>query len=245
MALAGAQTALSGRPGPSHAAPAATWLPHGATGPQADLYRSIAALNAPDRVLGPAVAEGLRDRGFSDAVLAGTQQPRNRFTFPALAGAAGQMLAAPNGPRLAALEVGGWDTHTNQAGRLQAPLQALDAAMLALQAGLGSVWSRTAVVVVTEFGRTARLNGTGGTDHGTGTVAFLLGGAAAGGQVRADWPGLAGGRLLEDRDLQPTTDLRAVLKGVLAQHLGLSQAALATVFPDSRVATAMTGLVRA
>ena len=117
--------------------------------------------------------------------------------------------------------------------------------MLALQAGLGSVWSRTAVVVVTEFGRTARLNGTGGTDHGTGTVAFLLGGAAAGGQVRADWPGLAGGRLLEDRDLQPTTDLRAVLKGVLAQHLGLSQAALATVFPDSRVATAMTGLVRA
>ena len=98
---------------------------------------------------------------------------------------------------------------------------------------------------MTEFGRTARINGTKGTDHGTGTVAFVLGGAVAGGRVVADWPGLGAGRLLEDRDLAPTTDLRSVAKGVLAQHLGLGSSALAAVFPASETAQARNGLIRA
>ena len=98
---------------------------------------------------------------------------------------------------------------------------------------------------MTEFGRTARVNGTKGTDHGTGTVAFVLGGAIAGGHVRADWPGLGAGRLLENRDLMPTTDLRSVAKGLLVHHLGLPTTALAQVFPDSASAQAANGLVRA
>jgi uncharacterized protein (DUF1501 family) len=112
-----------------------------------------------------------------------------------------------------------------------------------LRGGLGDSWRLTTVLVMTEFGRTVRGNGTKGTDHGTGTVAFVLGGAIKGGRVAADWPGLAPARLFENRDLQPTADLRSVAKGLLAQHLGLDAAALATVFPDSQAATPMRGLV--
>jgi uncharacterized protein (DUF1501 family) len=100
------------------------------------------------------------------------------------------------------------------------------------------------VVVATEFGRTARINGTEGTDHGTGTIALLAGGAVKGGRVISDWPSLKPASLYEGRDLKPTTDLRAVIKGVLADHLGLGERVLAeTVFPDSAAARPMKGLV--
>jgi uncharacterized protein (DUF1501 family) len=102
------------------------------------------------------------------------------------------------------------------------------------------------VVAITEFGRTAQVNGTVGTDHGTGTVAFLAGGAVAGGRVIADWPGLKPAQLFEARDLAPTTDLRAVLKGVLADHLGLSPAVLgSSVFPGTASVRPMKGLIAA
>lgn len=223
-------------------APVGNWLPQSFQTPQADLYARIAALHAGDPLTGPAIAAGLRERGFSAATLAGAAEPPNRFGFPALAAAAGRLLAAADGPRLAALEIGGWDTHANQAARLAGPLRQLDAGMVALKAGLGPAWRRSVVLVMTEFGRTVRINGTRGTDHGTGTVAFVLGGAVAGGRVRGTWPGL--GALFEGRDLVPTTDLRSIAKGVLGPHLGLSAAALAQVFPDSAAAAAMTGLVR-
>jgi uncharacterized protein (DUF1501 family) len=100
------------------------------------------------------------------------------------------------------------------------------------------------VLVITEFGRTVRANGTGGTDHGTATCAFIAGGAVAGGVVHASWPGLASANLFEDRDLQPTLDLRSVTKGLLAGHLGLDAAGLATVFPASEAAPPVHGLVR-
>ena len=150
----------------------------------------------------------------------------------------------PNGPRIAALEVGGWDTHAYQGNRLTYPLKQLDDGLAALKGGLGDAWRQTAVLVMTEFGRTVRVNGTKGTDHGTGTVAFVAGGAVTGGRVQANWPGLAEHNLFENRDLQPTADLRAVAKGLLAQHLGLGDPALANVFPDSLPATAMRGLIR-
>ena len=109
---------------------------------------------------------------------------------------------------------------------------------------LKPVWNDTAVIVVTEFGRTARINGTVGSDHGTGTVAFLLGGAVAGGRVFADWPGLAANQLHEGRDLKPTMDLRVILKGLLQDHLGLSAGVLADkVFPGSNQVMALKGLV--
>jgi uncharacterized protein (DUF1501 family) len=223
----------------------ANWAPHGFAQPAPDLYTAIAALNRDDPIIGPAIAEGLRARGFSAAVMAGEEEPKEKYAFPALAQAAGEMLRAADGPRIAALELGGWDTHTAQANRLTGPLKQLDAGLVALKTALGAAWAQTAVLVMTEFGRTARVNGTGGTDHGTGTVAFVLGGAVVGGAVKGNWPGLAAGQLFENRDLAPTTDLRAVAKGILSAHLGMTPAILAQVFPGSDGAGAMAGLIRA
>ena len=121
---------------------------------------------------------------------------------------------------------------------------ALDGALAAIETNMGDAWRETVVTVITEFGRTARINGTNGTDHGTGTVAFLAGGALRGGRVVADWPGLKQAQLYEERDLKPTTDLRAVLKGLLRDHLRVDERALAsTVFPDSIGVAPMAGLV--
>ncbi|HVV92264.1 MAG TPA: DUF1501 domain-containing protein [Hyphomicrobiales bacterium] len=169
--------------------------------------------------------------------------------FSAPAEGMARLLAADDGPRVAAISYEGWDTHVKEGadkGRLARYLGALDAAFRAMKDGLGPAWNDTVVVAVTEFGRTAHENGSGGTDHGTATVAFLLGGAVAGGRMVAKWPGLSSARLYQDRDLAPTTDLRAVLKGVLHDHLGLSDRALAEqVFPDSASVRPLDGLLQA
>ena len=221
------------------------WAPHGIGAPPPDLYTQIAALNRSDHLIGPAITEGLRERGFSASVMADDASEANRYAFPALARHAGELLRAPDGPRVAALEIGGWDTHVAQMPRLRRVLEQLDAGLTGLKEGLGDAWAQTAVLTMTEFGRTARVNGTKGTDHGTGTVAFVLGGAVAGGRVMADWPGLGPGHLLEDRDLMPTTDLRSIAKGLLVHHLGVPASAMAQVFPSSATAQTASGLVRA
>ncbi len=150
---------------------------------------------------------------------------------------AARLLAAADGPRIAALAFEGWDTHANEGGatgRLAQLLGGLDAAIQAFEAGLGDHWKDTTVAVLTEFGRTVRINGTVGTDHGTGTVVFLAGGALKGGRVIADWPGLKPAELYEARDLKPTADIRAVLKGLLADQWGLSIRVLSSsIFPDT------------
>jgi uncharacterized protein (DUF1501 family) len=170
-----------------------------------------------------------------------------RAFFADAAGTAGKFLARPDGPRIGALAFNGWDTHIDEGavnGRLATLLGALDGAIAAAETSMGSAWRETIVAIVTEFGRTARINGTNGTDHGTGTVALLAGGALKGGRVIADWPGLKTADLFEGRDLKPTTDLRAVLKGLLKDHLRADETALgASVFPDSTAAAPMAGLV--
>jgi uncharacterized protein (DUF1501 family) len=167
---------------------------------------------------------------------------------PLFAGA-GKLLAAADGPRVAVLDAGGWDTHFNQGageGQLARRLQALDTALEALKTSLGPAWSKTAVVMATEFGRTAHPNGSGGTDHGTGGAAFLLGGAVAGGAVHAEWTGLSSAALQDGRDQPARTDLRALFKGLLAEHMGVPNAALeAKVFPDSAGARPLKQLIRA
>jgi uncharacterized protein (DUF1501 family) len=225
-------------------APIGSWAPPSFSQPEPDLYARIAAMNASDPVTGPAITEGLRDRGFSGGVLAGAEKPKDAYGFPSLAGMAGKLLGAPGGPRVAALELGGWDTHAGQMRRLGGPLGQLDAGLAALKDGLGEAWGQTAVLVMTEFGRTARMNGTKGTDHGTGTVAFIAGGRVAGGRVLANWPGLVPDRLLEQRDLQPTMDLRSLAKGLLVAHLGLAAGAMGAVFPESGDAAPAGGLLR-
>jgi uncharacterized protein (DUF1501 family) len=115
-----------------------------------------------------------------------------------------------------------------------------------LAAGLGPAWQHTVVLVVTEFGRTVAMNGTRGTDHGTAGMVLVLGGAVDGGRVLGDWPGLASHQLHDGRDLTPATDLRSVYKGILRDHLGLTRADLESrVFPTSRAAPAMSGLIKA
>ena len=170
-----------------------------------------------------------------------------RAYFAESAGSAAKFMARPDGPRVGALAFDGWDTHADEGavnGRLAALLGALDGAMAAIEAGMGAAWRDTVVAVVTEFGRTARINGTEGTDHGTATIALLAGGAVKGGRVIADWPGLKTANLRDQRDLKPTTDLRAVIKGVLRDHLRMPDTMLtAKVFPESTSAKPLTGLV--
>jgi uncharacterized protein (DUF1501 family) len=167
--------------------------------------------------------------------------------FAEVAGAAAKFLARPDGPRVGALAFDGWDTHSNEGivhGRLSQLLGALDSALAAVKTHMGSAWRETVVALVTEFGRTARINGTEGTDHGTATIALIVGGALKGGRVIADWPGLKSADLHENRDLRPTTDLRAVLKGLLKDHLRADERRLAgDVFPGSAGVRPVTGLV--
>lgn len=153
-------------------------------------------------------------------------------------------MVQEGGPRIAAISLDGWDTHAGQVGQLNTRLSYLDAVLDGLNTGLGDEWSNTVVVATTEFGRTARVNGTGGTDHGTGSTALVLGGGLKKGGVIGDWPTLKQEALFENRDLRPTLDMRGLFKGVLAEHMGVDRAALETkVFPDSADAKAVTGLV--
>src|SRR6185295_7841831 len=187
-----------------------------------------------------AVASGDGDMAAEgDGVVARDARQRRNFgaNFSATARAAAGFLKRDDGPRVAMMDITGWDTHANEGGaqgQLALRLRGLDAALQAFRESLGDAWRHTVVMIATEFGRTAAINGTRGTDHGTGAAAFLLGGAVNGGRVVADWPGLSPINLHEGRDLRPTRDLRAVLKGILRDHLGAAPRALeAEVFPAS------------
>jgi uncharacterized protein (DUF1501 family) len=190
--------------------PVASWAPANLPAADPAFLDRLQAMYAHDPVLGPALSEGLRAQAMADEVLneAHTdapmaQQPhRPRMTAERVYGkgarqvvalkpaanAVGKLLAAADGPRVAVLEMLGWDTHAGQGaatGRLAGVMKGLAEGLAELKASLGPAWSESAVVVVTEFGRTVAVNGTNGTDHGTGTVAFLLGGAVAGGHAMA------------------------------------------------------------
>lgn len=157
---------------------------------------------------------------------------------------AASFLSKEGGPRIAMIETGGWDTHSGQQARLANQLRALDALVEGLRVALGSAWSKTVVLVATEFGRTAAANGTGGTDHGTASAAMLLGGAVQGGRVLADWPGLAPGSLYEGRDLSPTLDLDALIATIAAESFGLDpQRVMRALFPGRSSAKSLHGLI--
>jgi uncharacterized protein (DUF1501 family) len=177
---------------------------------------------------------------------ASQRQPNANGGLPAMMAAAGRFMARQGGPQIAFVEDTGWDTHAAEVAPRQRKLGQLDAGLKNYHEAMGTAWDRAVVVVVTEFGRTAKVNGTGGTDHGTGGVSFLAGGAVAGGRIAGQWPGIGPQDLNEDRDVHATTDMRALFKGVLAAHLGVPNATLdAKVFPDSAAVKPMGGLLRA
>jgi len=209
-------------------------LPHAAD----DLMARVTALYDADPQLHPIWQAALDTKGL--AADAGAQQD------PASLGrlTAG-FLTKPDGPRIAMLETLGWDTHSAQRGRLAGQLKNLDALLAAMRDGLGAAWSTTTVLVATEFGRTAAVNGTGGTDHGTGSVAMLVGGAVQGGRVVSDWPGLAPSKLYQARDLRPTSALDALIAGAAAESLALDPERVGRgLFAQVTSDRPMSGLVR-
>ena len=238
-----------------------SWSPSKLAAPDEDTLARLADLYAGDALLARRLADGLAADAIAAADGAGTAPPpqaagaaarpraANSARYAEIVRAAAGFLRQEDGPQVAVFDTSGWDTHANEGGaqgQLAARLAGLDAALASLRQELGPAWGDTAVLAVTEFGRTAAINGTRGTDHGTATAAFLVGGAVAGGRVLADWPGLAPRQLYQGRDLAPTLDLRAVLKGVLAEHLGVSRRALdEEVFPDSARIRPLAGLMRA
>jgi uncharacterized protein (DUF1501 family) len=231
------------------AAPTVGWAPVAL--PQTDddtAMRLVELYRHRDASLASALSQGLQ---LDKAAQGDDMKPKPGANGPAamrqVARGASKLMSADDGPRIAALAFDGWDTHANEGGpvgRLAQLLSGLDGALAEFESGLGERWRDTVVVVATEFGRTARINGTQGTDHGTGTIALLAGGAVKGGRVISDWPTLKPTSLYEARDLKPTTDLRAVIKGVLSDHLGIGERVLAeTVFPDSAATRPIKGLV--
>ena len=243
----------------------ASWSPSQLASLSDDTLQRVADLYSKDTVLSQRLADALA----SDAIAAaGASQEDAKMTVQGAA--SDQRLSAPprggaaryvatvratanflrqdDGPRVAVMETTGWDTHANEGGaqgQLAERLAALDAGLRELSLALGPVWRHTAVMLATEFGRTAASNGTRGTDHGTGSAAFLVGGAVAGGRVLADWPGLGSSPLYEGRDLRPTLDLRAAMKGILHEQLQLSNRQLdGAVFPDSSNMRRVEGLIR-
>lgn len=200
--------------------------------PQAsdDLLRRVDMLYQGDAQLHALWSEAMATRKLTSDMAAETG--RNAAGTGALVA---RLLAAPAGARIAMIESGGWDTHAQQRGRLAAQLTDLDTMIGALKDGLGPLWANTMVLVATEFGRTVAVNGTGGTDHGTGSAAMLLGGGVKGGRVIADWPGLGAAALYEGRDLKPTTALDGFIGGAVATHFGLDpQRVMAGLFAAAK-----------
>ena len=230
-----------------------SWSPSVLPAATPDLLAQVVHLYEADPLLSSAIrdAEMLRseDPGSRSAASSrgGARGPQ---AFAAMMRRAGELLGDDrSGLRLGAIELGGWDTHVAQGldrGRLANAMQQLSSGIEAFEQALGAAWQQTAVLVVTEFGRTVKGNGTGGSDHGTATVAFLMGGKVAGGRVIGDWPGLASHQLYQERDLRPVNDLRALQKGVLVEHLGLVEGALGdAIFPGSAGVPALRGLMQA
>ena len=208
------------------------------------LMQQLQSLYAADARLAPAFADAMETAAM-DAAATDMGAQRGAFRLPDAMAAAAKRMRGPDAARIAFVEDSGWDTHRGQQLALDRKFAELDAGLRAIREGLAEEWARTAVVVVTEFGRTVATNGSAGTDHGVGGVALLAGGAVRGGRIGGDWPGLAPGALLDGRDLRPTTDLRAVFKGLLAGHLAVPESALETrIFPDSRAVRPLEGLLR-
>jgi uncharacterized protein (DUF1501 family) len=227
----------------------ASWSPSRMPDVDDDTLRRLGDLYASDPLLSRRLADALAAKEMAPSMADGGNGNGRGLAAQVTetAKATASFLAQESGPRVAVFETTGWDTHANQGaggGALALRLKALDAGLSTLHDAMGPAWQHTTVLVATEFGRTAAINGTRGTDHGTGAAAFLLGGAVRGGRVITKWPGLSANALHEGRDLAPTTDLRSVIKSLLRDHLGVAAAQIdRDVFPDSGAAPYLTGLV--
>lgn len=221
-------------------APVSNYAPSALPQASEDLLARVSLLYGADGELGPLWARALETRA-----MAADDGLKNLRDASAAGELAASLMRGDSGARIGMIELGGWDTHANQRGTFARSARQLDALLAAYRTGMGAAWTDTLVVVATEFGRTARLNGTGGTDHGTASAALLMGGAVRGGRVIADWPGLADGQLYQGRDLAPTIALESVIAGAVAEHLRLDpKRAMSRLFPG-RSDAPLSGIIRA
>lgn len=223
-------------------APASNWSPPVFDAAPEDLLNRLSNLYADDMAFAEPLAMARAGRD-GDAGMGPRQARRFTRQYAVVLEAVGKLMAAEGGPGVGMAALDGWDTHANQKGELTRKLRGLDEGLAALKTELGAQWDQTCIAICSEFGRTAAANGTNGTDHGTGGLMMLAGGAVSGGRMHGDWPGLKKSALYEGRDLAPANDVAAVLKGALRDHLGLEQSKLDNlVFPNS--SRAVDGLIR-
>lgn len=207
---------------------ARTWYPSKFSDVEDDTITRLMALYEEDEVLSTRLQEALQ----TNEMVGGMEQPK-RSKFRELAQSCAKLMRDKDGPSCAMLEMGGWDTHNNLVGRLDRQFKELDQGLHMLKTDLGKSWKDTVVIVATEFGRTVRMNGTKGSDHGTASNLFFLGGGLKGGEVLGEWPGLSKESLYQNRDLKPTSDSFDWIASLMSQHWGLSGREMAKVFPDS------------
>jgi uncharacterized protein (DUF1501 family) len=208
---------------------------------QPDVGNAFDRLYSGNDELGKSYREGRAARAQLVAALAAERQIADNGAppptgFPGQATRLAQLIRHHPAVRLAAIGLGGWDTHVNQGdqkGQLAERLRPLGEGLAILAKGSGESWRNTVVVVLSEFGRTVRENGNAGTDHGHGNVIWVLGGAVNGGRVYGDWPGLSPHQLYQRRDLAVTTDFRSVLNTIFERHMRLGDRQLEMVLPDA------------
>ncbi|PKG81876.1 hypothetical protein CXF85_16845 [Colwellia sp. 75C3] len=212
---------------------ASTWYPSQLKEADEDVYQALMKMYQNDELLINRLEDGLAVKEMADTMVGDrTLNIKKKGQFIELSKSCANLMMGNNGVDCAMLELGGWDTHNNQATRLSRQLKALDQGLKALKDGLKDQWKDTVVVVATEFGRTVKENGTGGTDHGTASAMFIAGGSVNGGKVLGDWPGLKNNQLFEQRDLMPTSNTFSWLATVLSQQWSLSDNQLKAVFPQ-------------
>ena len=216
-----------------------TWYPSGLNDSRDRLYEQMLDLYQYDEKLSSRLEEGIET-----LEIAGDITSRQRAQNSVLISACAQLLKDKQGPDCAMIEMSGWDTHKAQVNALNRQFGQLDESLTLLKDELGRYWDNTLVIAATEFGRTVRVNGTAGTDHGTASTLFVAGGALNGGQVLGDWPGLSEKDLYEGRDLMPTGDLREWIAGLLGQHWELNKQDVAGIFPDLKIGNQLPTLLQ-
>jgi uncharacterized protein (DUF1501 family) len=206
---------------------AMTWFPSNLETSNEDFHNRLVQLYEYDERLSKRLEQALEIQ----ELVGNIKHKKKRGQLKKLASSCAIIMSEPSGPDVAMIEMNGWDTHNRQVSRMNSKFKELDQSIKALHDGLANQWQDTLLVIATEFGRTVKINGTGGTDHGTATTLFIAGGSLKGGNVLGEWPGLSKNKLLEERDLRPTSNMFSWIASATAQHFSFSRAQTAKIFP--------------
>lgn len=198
-----------------------SWSPSILQQADTDILQRLAMMYKTDSLLENALLTATENDDIVKSI--STQGGRGNILFKNMMEAAANFLSTEKGPRIATIDFEGFDTHTRQNTRLSQLLKGLDDGIQAYRDNTDdNIWKDTIIYVVSEFGRTAKPNGSNGTDHGTAGLAMVIGGNIEGGRIITKWPGLSENQLYQGRDLNPTIDLRSISKNILTSHYNIS-----------------------